>query len=58
MEEVSQEVVSIASTTDHKHFYTEGTVNGSLKDVICECGHGLQIPSETEVKNGEVLWIK
>ena len=62
MEEEKEEGVDarqgITTTTEHKHFYTEGETHGDLKDVICSCGHGMQINKDIKVEKGVIKWKK
>jgi len=54
-QEQSFEIKEITTTTNHEHYYNVGQI-GELKEVICSCGHGMQIPLDVEVKDGRILW--
>jgi len=62
MEEIEESIEvkeGVTQDTAHEHYYCEYDEHSTLKDVYCkECGSGMQIAKNIEVKDGKVLWKK
>lgn len=56
VEESIEQVEGITQTTDHEHYYEEGVVINGLKEAICSCGHGLNVPVDVKIAKGVIQW--
>jgi hypothetical protein len=55
-EELQVNTPAVALTTAHEHEYMAGGINeNGLRDVYCNCGHGMQVDPLTKVENGKLV---